>query len=394
MRNFAKKTLMFGGATLCAICSTASYAQSRVTLYGLIDEAVMYTSNVTGGKKVFLDTLGGATPSRWGLQGVEDLGGGLSTIFTMESGINLNNGAFSLGNTPFGRQIFVGLSHPNYGSLTFGRQYDMIFYFAQPVTGVYLIGSAPSMHPGDLDNTGNTIRTNNAIRYMSPEFHGLSFGGLYSVGGIPGNTTANSGYSLGAQYVFGGLKVAGAFQYFKNPTSSTAGQGFFTNNVSGATTLANSLNKAYSTATAYQVGVIGASYTIGPVIVGGSFSNTQYANLGSGFHNGMVRFNIFDAGVRYSYSPFVTFGLGYNYTISNGVTAADGKLVGNQHYNQVFGLADYLLSKRTDIYFTWAWQAASGTSSVGTPAVADIGNLGDSSTNHQFMVRLSLRHRF
>ena len=73
---------------------------------------------------------------------------------------------------------------------------------------------------------------------------------------------------------------------------------------------------------------------------------------------------------------------------------AAGTTVGGQHYNQVAILADYLLSKRTDIYGTVGWQRASGTSSTGAPAVADIDNLGDSSNNHQFLIRASLRHRF
>ena len=56
--------------------------------------------------------------------------------------------------------------------------------------------------------------------------------------------------------------------------------------------------------------------------------------------------------------------------------------------------ANYFLSKRTDLYFGAGWQRASGTSSLGTPAVADIDNLGDSSNNHQFIVRAAIRHKF
>ena len=105
--------------------STGTRAQSRVTLYGLIDEGIVFQSNTggaSGGKKIFLDSTSGLTGSRWGMKGDEDLGGGLHTIFTLESGINLNNGAFAQGGTAFGRQIFVGLNSDQLGSLTFGRQ--------------------------------------------------------------------------------------------------------------------------------------------------------------------------------------------------------------------------------------------------------------------------------
>ena len=95
-----------------------------------------------------------------------------------------------------------------------------------------------------------------------------------------------------------------------------------------------------------------------------------------------------------TYGPSLFLSAGYDYLIGKGVTTADGKTVGNQHYNQVSLMADYFLSKRTDVYAGAAWQRASGTSSTGAPAVADITNLGDSSNNHQIVVRVAMRHKF
>lgn len=57
-------------------------------------------------------------------------------------------------------------------------------------------------------------------------------------------------------------------------------------------------------------------------------------------------------------------------------------------------MADYFLSKRTDLYAEGAYQIAAGTASTGAPAVANIGNAGDSSNSHQALVRVALRHRF
>jgi predicted porin len=57
-------------------------------------------------------------------------------------------------------------------------------------------------------------------------------------------------------------------------------------------------------------------------------------------------------------------------------------------------VADYFLSKRTDLYIGAGWQHASGTSSLGTPAVANIDNLGDSSNHQQLLFRLGMRHKF
>ncbi|KWF20560.1 porin [Burkholderia pseudomultivorans] len=386
-----KKPLIVGLA-LSTLCASA-LAQSRVTLYGVIDEGILYQSNVAGGKKVSLESLTGLFGSRWGLTGVEDLGGGLHAIFTLESGINLNNGQFAQGGTAFGRQAFVGLSHDRFGNLTFGRQYDMIFYFPEFLTPEALVGTSVAGHPGDIDNAYNTVRINNAIRYMSRDFNGFTFGGEYSVGGIAGNATVNSGYSVGASYKNGGLAIAAAFEYFKQPTS-TAGSGFFTAYANGASPLAASLNKAYATARAYQSAVIAGNYTIGPVTLGASYSNVQYANLGPTFATSTARFNDIDVGARYQFNPYLSFAGSYNYLAGAGVTTATGNVVGNQHYHQVALLTNYALSKRTNVYIGASWQRASGTSSLGTPAVADINNMGDSSNNHQFMIRAGLLHRF
>jgi predicted porin len=388
-------------ATMCCAAlgtfSTIARAQSMVTLYGLIDEGIVFQSNTggpSGGKKIFLDSTSGLTGSRWGMKGDEDLGAGLHTIFTLESGINLNNGAFAQGGTAFGRQIFVGLNSDQHGSLTFGRQYDMVFYFVALLRNSGAIGTSLFAPPGDLANTADSVRVNNAIRYMSRDYSGFSFGAEYSVGGVPGNTTANSGYSVGAKYSVGPLSIGTAFEYFKKPTSSTAGSGLFTDNSNGASQLANSLNVGYASATAYQVAIVRATYAVGPVNLVTSFSNIQYANLGGTLSGGTARFDNVDFGAIYTFSPFMFFTVGYDYLTGKGVTSTNGQTVGSQHYHQVTFLADRFLSKRTDVYVEAAWQRASGTSSTGAPAVADVVNLGDSSNNHQFVVRAVLRHTF
>jgi predicted porin len=389
--------LALGLATFGAF-SQLAHAQSQVTLYGILDEGIMYQSSAggkTGGKKFFLDSTSGISGSRWGMTGSEDLGGGLSAIFTLEGGLNLNSGAAAQGNTMFGRQIFVGMNDNKLGSVTFGRQYDMMFYFGQPLTSAGVQGgSALFLHPGDLDNTGNSIRVNNAIRYMSPNYSGLTFGGEYSVGGVAGNATANSGYSVGFAYAHGPFMLGGAFEYFKTPTSATAGAGFFTDNANGASALSQTLNRGYASASAYQTAIIGGRYAIGPVTLSTSYSNTQYANLGNAFQTKTARFDNIDFAVKYLYGPTLALSVAYDYLKGHEVTAADGSTRGNQHYNQVSVMADYLLSKATDVYLGGTWQRASGTSSTGEAAVADIANLGDSASNHVFLVRAALRHRF
>jgi predicted porin len=386
-----------------AITSTVSinaHAQSSVTLYGIIDEGVQYNTNAknvvggtnVGGRQVALDSTSGLNGSRWGLRGAEDLGGGLKAIFTLESGINLNNGAFAQGGTAFGRQAFVGLNSSQYGTLTLGRQYDSVVTYVQPVSAYgYLAGSSLLEHPGDVDNLGNTLRTNNTIKYASPNFNGLTVGAEVSLGGQAGNVTGGGGYSAGAAYANGPITLGVGYNYFKNPTGS-AGTGLFTDNQNGATILGGSLNSGYAAATSYQVAAAGGTYKIGPATIGVAYSNTQYGNAVSGGAN--ATFNTAELGFRWQFKQNLFAGATYNYTKGSSVTNASGQTVGNQHYNQFSLMTDYSLSRRTDVYVLGTVQKASGISSTGVAAVANIGNLGDSSNNRQAVVRLGLRHRF
>lgn len=109
-----------------------SYAQSSVTLYGIIDVGLVFNNNAGGQKQYFMSS-GNIQGSRWGLRGTEDLGGGLSALFVLENGFSVNNGRLAQGGDEFGRQAYVGLSSTSIGTLTLGRQYDSIVDF----TGAY-----------------------------------------------------------------------------------------------------------------------------------------------------------------------------------------------------------------------------------------------------------------
>lgn len=94
--------------SLIALATSATFAvpvfaQSSVTLYGVVDEGFNYTNNV-GGKHDYELQSGYAQGSRWGLKGAEDLGGGTKAIFQLENGFNLNNGRLGQG----GHEHFPG----------------------------------------------------------------------------------------------------------------------------------------------------------------------------------------------------------------------------------------------------------------------------------------------
>ena len=118
-----KKTLI-ALATLAAVSGTA-FAQSTVTLYGVVD------AGITKGATTTTFTGGGINgTSRLGVKGTEDLGGGLSAVFQIETGLNSGKeAASSLGD----RGAFVGLAGA-FGTVTLGSSVLTPSFYARAAT--------------------------------------------------------------------------------------------------------------------------------------------------------------------------------------------------------------------------------------------------------------------
>ena len=136
-----KKTLL--AMALSAAVAPAAFAQTNVTLYGIVDAGIEYARLSDGGGNAFRVQPGIQSCNRWGLRGTEDLGGGLKAIFTLEAGFNIDTGAFgnngAVTNSPavgalegqgaFGRRAFVGLES-GFGQIYLGRDYTPGFWVA------------------------------------------------------------------------------------------------------------------------------------------------------------------------------------------------------------------------------------------------------------------------
>ncbi len=131
------------------IVANAAYAQSSVTLYGLLDAGVNYISNDRG-KANWTQTDGVLNGNRWGLKGVEDLGGGMKAVFQLENGFD-GSGNLKQGGRLFGRQAFVGLSSDTYGMITMGRQVDLTVEYVNPLSSLVFTGLG---HPFDNEQHG------------------------------------------------------------------------------------------------------------------------------------------------------------------------------------------------------------------------------------------------
>lgn len=387
---------------LCAAAgfvSGTAHAQSTVQLYGILDEGINYVSNASGNHQYAMAS-GVLNGSRWGLRIKEDLGAGYGVVAVMENGFDVNTGKLGQGGLGFGRQVYVGLSSP-YGTMTLGRQYDSVvdslgLFEAGDQWGGYL-----AAHPSDNDNFNNTNRVNNAIKYTSPVFHGLTATALYSLGGVPGRTGRNQIWSAGASYTNGPLALAAGYLNVRNPNTSFYGSGgtvaATVNDVPGSNFGASPVISGYASAHTLQVIGTGAAYTIGAFTVGATYSNTQFRGLGdtttgpvpAGGIAGTAKFNNAELNVKYQITPAFLVGAAYVYTKNSG---ADGQ--SGAHYNQASFGADYFLSKRTDVYFVGTYQRASGRDSTGRIAVASINQLTPSTSNHQTALRVAIRHRF
>ena len=221
-----------------------AWAQSSVTIYGIIDDGLTWSNN-QGGKSAWQLQSSISQGNRWGFKGAEDLGGGTTAIFRLENGFNVNTGAFSQGGREFGRLAYVGLSNNTYGTLTLGRQGEEIGDYIGALSANGLLpGGILFPHPGDLDNNGIDFHLNNAVKYVSPTIAGLTGVATYSFGGVADDFAEDSAKSFALQYVNGNLQLVGAYTSIDHPaTAVTEGVWTATNTVDGNYGLAASSYK-------------------------------------------------------------------------------------------------------------------------------------------------------
>nr|WP_175892773.1 porin [Burkholderia cepacia] len=377
-------------AAIVASCAVAvpssSNAQSTVVLYGAIDVGIDYINN-SGGKSLVRmrdGTYDGMYGSRWGLKGEEDLGGGLKALFKLESGFSVENGEARQGGRLFGRQAYVGLSDQRFGTVTLGRQYDSIVDYIQPVTAAGQFGG-PFLHAGDIDNTNNSFRVDNAIKYASPSLSGLTFGGMYSFTNtnVAGRGTTGM-WSIGASYANAGLTLAGAYFYAKNPALLFTDGDFVSNTTGSAIGVSGPFSYVGNPRNEQIIGA-GGSYVFGKATVGIDFTSTKFD--GANGTASSVRFDNYEAWAKYHITSAVMVGAAYVYT--NGEVNYNGE---KPKYHQIGLMGSYSLSRRTTLYAMGAFQKAAG--SAAHADIFDYAIANASSTDKQLMFRLGITHLF
>jgi predicted porin len=213
--------------------SGTSFAQSTVTLFGVVDLA--YTNTKTGAAKTSSMTDSGQASSRIGFRGVEDLGGGLKADFWLEAGTNPDNGTGDASNSnnqavaafngttganaavragtqglTFNRRSTISLMG-GFGEVRLGRDYTPHFWnhTVYDPFGTNGSGSSAANNVNALAANLTGVRASNSFAYTTPSFSGFKV----QLQTYFGETTspavkAGDGTSMRATYDQGPLSLA------------------------------------------------------------------------------------------------------------------------------------------------------------------------------------------
>lgn len=315
-----KKSLL-AVAVLAAFASFAgsASAQSAVTIYGVVDAGLDHQAGGIAGSVTKVSS-GMQNSNRLGFKGTEDLGGGMSALFVLENGFAVDTGAALQGGALFGRQAFVGLKG-GFGALTMGRQYTPIFLSLcgeiDPF-GCGLAGNSANLmsQGGTPTGGGNAARTNNSVKYAMPLVSGLSADVTYGFGEVAGKASASR-------------TIGGQLGYNRGPLTLRLAY----NNVNDATA-ANSA----------KVTVFGGKYNFGAATMHLAYAVNKGAYTGNtNVRQADSRDVLLGVSVPYGASTFLA-----SYIRKNDRTAAANDA------NQFALGYTYALSKRTNLYASWA----------------------------------------
>ena len=204
-----------------ALAATAGSvaAQTAVNIYGILDAGFATERGGPGGTVNRLSS-GIQSGSRLGFKGTEDLGGGLSAKFLLESGFGIDTGAMGQANASapngllFGRQAYVGVAS-NWGEVDLGRQYTPRYLVLNQIDpfGAGLAGNSTNL-------ISTVTRMNNTIKYTAPSWSGFTGELAYGFGEVAGDNTANRQIGASIGYENGPILAKLAYHGIDNATAS------------------------------------------------------------------------------------------------------------------------------------------------------------------------------
>ncbi|MBN3814083.1 porin [Paraburkholderia sp. Ac-20347] len=380
------KTTTWLGALTAALLSSHAFAQNSVTLYGMIDAGLMYTNNVSksGNSGALVQaTSGNINGSRFGIRGRESLGDGVTALFVLENGFNVQNGKLGQDNRLFGREAWVGLASDRYGFAAVGRQYDSVVDYVAPLSAeAGSFGKSSFAHPFDNDNLADSLRFSNAVKYASPNFAGLQFGGLYAFSNDT-DFNENRAWSAGARYTQGPLSVGAGYLQIDRAGSTSTGA------VDVSESSGNGVGGFTLSAAVQRVAAGAIRYASGGASLAFVYTHSEFeGSTAFGSAGGDVRFDNYELNGQYPLADHLSLGLAYVYT--DGQVSQSRTYGSDPKWQQADAQLVYSFSKRTDVYLEGIYQHVSGHRYV---AFIDTAG-GASSTATQVVATVGLRTRF
>jgi len=185
-----KKTLL---ALAAIAASSAAFAQSSVSLYGVVDASLeSVKGSDTTVSRVSSDNL---ATSRLGFKGTEDLGGGLKANFVLETALKSDTGAQGNSARFFDRAAWAGLAG-GFGELRLGRIDSSIGLLAGNTS---LLGAQgyDDLRIADTFASNKYRRLDNAVTYLLPTLvKGLSAQVQYSTAAGTSSTAGAEAYGV------------------------------------------------------------------------------------------------------------------------------------------------------------------------------------------------------
>ena len=313
-------TLASGAALSCA-CASPVFAQSSVTLYGVLDNGLAYQSS-SGNNSALKAVPGGLFATRFGFKGSEDIGGGLHVNFQLEQAFSGQTGAATDPTKAFNRLAFVGLSG-GFGEVRFGLQNSPQYDVLQAAMDPSWVKSIAS----PMNNfNALIIRANNGISYYTPTFGGLNAKFMVALRD-PANGGANGigFYNVVVQYINGPLNVAAGYERGDEPSVGAGGSYALAGGAgAGPGAVLNVFNA-------------GASYAIGANRIWLAYHTENLTNTPK-----YMQHDVYQISDSYQFDPFSLLSLMYGYLHDR---------TGKGNNAQQLGLLfEYSLSKSTELY--------------------------------------------
>jgi len=415
----------------------AAQAQSSVTVYGILDVGYVGSNQILAANTASSITnsaiskstssgiaSGAQSTNRLGFRGTEDLGGGMSALFTYEVALGINdqnslasNGT-STANAGTGvanqnRQAFVGLSQNGLGQIALGTQYTPIFSAAALTSAGQLNNimgdmintngtttnysmtastkgapaAAPSTSMATSSTAGYTVRGGNMLTLRSESMSGLvanafvmlnntnNTQGTMNLSDDNGGMNNRSGYGGGLNYSVGKFLGTANYQFFKAVNPYGAGDTSCSSSSQGTSSCSANAGAVAVFGSAPQTGMnvndtqyyVAATYDFGIVKAYAQYINRKWISALQ--PNLYGQRNAQQIGVRGNIAPKVEYwgsvGSGTYRALQATGTAAVTATINNQNiYGYQIG-ANYLLSKRTNLYAIFGGYNTATASSTG-----------------------------